>query len=114
MLYTGDIRCEPWWVNNIARNPAIVEYTHGVKTLDRIYLDTSVLDDYPLNTKAQGLRDLLAQVARYPADTVFFVQAWTYGYEDVWIALAKALESKVSCCNAGFPGCADKAETRST
>ncbi|KAK8018994.1 Artemis protein, partial [Apiospora marii] len=95
VLYTGDIRSEPWWVNSIARNPALVEYTHGIKTLDRIYLDTSVLDDYPLKTKAEGLRDLLIQVARYPADTVFFVQAWTYGYEDVWVALAKALDSKI-------------------
>ncbi|KAK8131822.1 artemis protein [Apiospora sp. TS-2023a] len=97
VLYTGDIRSEPWWVNSLARNPALVEYAQpgGLKTLDRIYLDTSVLDDYPLNTKAEGLRDLLTQVARYPADTVFFVQAWTYGYEDVWIALAKALGSKI-------------------
>ncbi|KAK7993059.1 hypothetical protein PG988_001853 [Apiospora saccharicola] len=98
VLYTGDIRSEPWWVNSLARNPALVEYAQpgGLKTLDRIYLDTSsVLDDYPLTTKAEGLRDLLAQVARYPADTVFFVQAWTYGYEDVWIALAKALGSKI-------------------
>lgn len=95
VLYTGDIRSEPWWVNSIARNPALVEYTHGIKTLDRIYLDTSVLDDYQLKTKAEGLRDLLTQVALYPADTVFFVQAWTYGYEDVWIALGKALDSKI-------------------
>ncbi|KAK8084192.1 hypothetical protein PG997_005463 [Apiospora hydei] len=58
VLYTGDIRSEPWWVNSIAQNPSLVE--------------------------------------RWTASTVFFVQAWTYGYEDVWIALAKALDSKVS------------------
>ncbi|KAK8045659.1 artemis protein [Apiospora rasikravindrae] len=117
VLYTGDIRSEPWWVNSIARNPSLVEYANNIKTLDRIYLDTSILDDYLLKTKAEGLRDLLTQVARYPADTVFFVQAWTYGYEDVWIALAKALDSKVhlakeapylvgfSCANNQHDGC---------
>ncbi|KAK7975285.1 major facilitator superfamily transporter [Apiospora arundinis] len=95
VLYTGDIRSEPWWINSITRSPAMVQYANGIKTLDRIYLDTSNLDNYPLETKAEGLRYLLTQVARYPADTIFFVQAWTYGYEDVWVALANALGSKI-------------------
>lgn len=79
VLYTGDIRAEPWWVNSIARNPCLVEYTAGLKTLNRIYLDTSILDNIPLQTKAEGLRELLSQVARYPPDTIFYIQAWTYG-----------------------------------
>ncbi|ETS73246.1 hypothetical protein PFICI_14851 [Pestalotiopsis fici W106-1] len=95
VLYTGDIRSEPWWVNSIARNPSLVEYTSGLKTLDCIYLDTSMLDDLGLQTKAQGLQHLLSQVGRYPQDTVFCMQAWTYGYEEVWIALSKALQSKI-------------------
>lgn len=78
-LYTGDIRSEPWWVNSIVRNPCMVEYSSGLKRLDRIYLDTSVVDDYPLQTKAEGLGELLAKVAQYPDDTVFHFQAWTYG-----------------------------------
>ena len=41
-------------------------------------------------------------MARYPADTIFFVQAWTYGYEDVWIALANGIDSKVSCAPEGL------------
>lgn len=95
ILYTGDIRSEPWWVNSIARNPCLVEYTSGLKILDRIYLDTSMLDDYTLQTKAEGLHHLLSQVVRYPKDTIFCMQAWTYGYEEVWIALSKVLQSKV-------------------
>ncbi|KAI1099440.1 Metallo-hydrolase/oxidoreductase [Jackrogersella minutella] len=95
VLYTGDIRSEPWWVNSIARNPSVVEYSTGLKILDRIYLDTSMLDDFPLQTKAEGLRELLEQVARYPKETVFCMQAWTYGYEEVWCALSKALNSKI-------------------
>ncbi|KAI1141751.1 Metallo-hydrolase/oxidoreductase [Hypoxylon sp. FL0543] len=95
VLYTGDIRSEPWWVNAIARNPSVIEYSTGLKTLDCIYLDTSMLDDFPLQTKAEGLRELLKKVARYPQDTIFHMQAWTYGYEEVWVALSKALNSKI-------------------
>ncbi|KAI4858699.1 Metallo-hydrolase/oxidoreductase [Hypoxylon rubiginosum] len=95
VLCTGDIRSEPWWVNSIARNPSMVEYSTGLKTLDRIYLDTSMLDDFQLQTKAEGLRELLKKVCRYPKDTIFHMQAWTYGYEEVWVALSKALNSKI-------------------
>ncbi|KAI6081664.1 Metallo-hydrolase/oxidoreductase [Hypoxylon rubiginosum] len=95
VLYTGDIRSEPWWVNSIARNPSLIEYSTGLKTLDRIYLDTSMLDNFQLQTKAEGLRELLEKVSRYPKDTIFHLQAWTYGYEEVWVALSKALNSKV-------------------
>ncbi|KAI0004386.1 Metallo-hydrolase/oxidoreductase [Xylariaceae sp. FL0662B] len=102
VLYTGDIRSEPWWVDSVARNPNIVEYSLGLRTLDRIYLDTSMLSDFPLQTKAQGLRELLEQVAKYPDDTIFCMQAWTYGYEEVWMALSKALKSKIHVDNYKF------------
>lgn len=95
VLYTGDIRAEPWWVNSIARNPCMVEYSIGLKTLDRIYLDTSILSDFKLQTKAEGLRLLIDQVIKYPDDTVFYMHAYTYGYEEVWVALSKALKSKI-------------------
>ncbi|KAG7124920.1 Protein artemis like protein [Verticillium longisporum] len=95
ILYTGDIRSEPWHVNSVARNPALIEYTHGIKTLDKIYLDTSFIDDVPFQTKAEGIAELLGKVSRYPPDTIFHFQAWTYGYEEVWIALSKALKSCV-------------------
>ncbi|RSL98893.1 hypothetical protein CDV31_012414 [Fusarium ambrosium] len=95
ILYTGDIRSEPWFVNTISRNPNLVEYTSGLKTLDKIYLDTSFTEDVPFQTKAQGIAELLRKVSKYPSDTVFHFQAWTYGYEDVWVALSKALKSQV-------------------
>lgn len=96
ILYTGDIRSEPWFVSAIDRNPNLIEYTSGLKTLDKIYLDTSFTEDVPFETKAQGITELLKKISKYPNDTVFHFQAWTYGYEDVWIALSKALKSKVS------------------
>ncbi|PKK49354.1 hypothetical protein CI102_6151 [Trichoderma harzianum] len=82
ILYTGDVRCEPWFVNAITRSPALIEYTCGIKTIDTIYLDTSFVDDIPFETKAEGIAQLLHKVARYPKDTIFYIQAWTYGYED--------------------------------
>ncbi|KAF5025790.1 hypothetical protein F66182_2123 [Fusarium sp. NRRL 66182] len=95
VLYTGDIRSEPWFVNTISRNPNLVEYTSGLKTLDKIYLDTSFTEDVAFQTKAQGIAELLRKVSKYPPDTVFHFQAWTYGYEDVWVALSKALKSRI-------------------
>jgi hypothetical protein len=100
ILYTGDIRSEPWFVNAITRSPALIEYTCGIKTLDTIYLDTSFTDDIPFQTKAEGIAELLRKVQKYPKDTVFYLQSWTYGYEDVWVALSKALNSPVS--QSGF------------
>lgn len=78
----------------------MVEYTNGrdsrqLKTLDKIYLDTSFTEDVQFQTKADGLRELLDEVSKYPEDTLFYFSAWTYGYEDVWIALAKALNTQV-------------------
>lgn len=96
VLYTGDIRSEPWFVNSLFRNPSLVEYTSGLRTLDKIYLDTSFIDDTMFQTKSEGIAELLRKVSKYPKDTVFHIQAWTYGYEDVWIALSKALKSQVS------------------
>lgn len=78
----------------------MLEYVHeqgkrGLKTLDRVYLDTSFTEDVQLQTKSDGLRELLEKVLKYPQDNVFYFSAWTYGYEDVWIVLAKTLDSKV-------------------
>lgn len=95
ILYTGDIRSEPWHVNAIARNPAVVAYTHGIRTLDKIYLDTSFIQNVPFQTKADGIAELIHKVSLYPDDTIFHIQAWTYGYEQVWVALAKALKSRI-------------------
>ena len=95
VLYTGDIRSEPWFVNNLTRNPCLVEYTSGLKTLDCIYLDTSNINPISFPTKASGLRELLKKVSKYPPETVFHFEAWTFGYEEVWMALSKALKSPI-------------------
>lgn len=79
VLYTGDIRSEPWFVNALARSPCLVEYTSGIKTLDTIYLDTSFTENISFQSKAEGICELLRKVSQYPKDTIFHLQAWTYG-----------------------------------
>lgn len=96
ILYTGDVRSEPWFVSSLTRNPSLIEYTGGIKTLDKIYLDTSFTREDPFQTKAEGIKELLKKVAAYPDDTIFHLQAWTFGYEEVWIALCRALKCQVS------------------
>lgn len=79
VLYTGDIRSEPWFVNALARSPSTIEYTCGIKTLDKIYLDTSFIENVSFQSKAEGITELLRKVSLYPKDTIFHLQAWTYG-----------------------------------
>lgn len=100
ILYTGDIRSEPWWVNTLVRDPIVVPYTTlGHRSLDKIYLDTTfaaqrdVLPAFP--SKAEGLAELLRKVSKYPKDTIFHFHAWTPGYEEVWIALSNALNTRI-------------------
>ncbi|KAK5105374.1 hypothetical protein LTS08_001651 [Lithohypha guttulata] len=100
VLYTGDVRAEPWWVNaTIARNPVLIPYTIGQKTLDCIYLDTTFAShqdthrEFP--TKSEGLRELVKKMKEAPSDSTFYFRAWTLGYEDVWITLSSLLQSHV-------------------
>jgi DNA cross-link repair 1C protein len=103
VLYTGDIRSEPWFVNSLTRNPFLIEYTSGLKTLDCIYLDTSNTVPIVFPTKADGIKELLQKVSRYPSDTVFHFAAWTFGYEEVLMALSKVLKSPVFALGVSPP-----------
>ncbi|KAJ5807753.1 DNA repair metallo-beta-lactamase [Penicillium riverlandense] len=99
ILYTGDIRAERWWINSVVRNPVLIPYTLGQKRLDKLYLDTTfaraVNKFHEFPSKAVGLSELLRKVEAYPDGTVFYFRAWTFGYEDVWMALSAALNTKV-------------------
>lgn len=90
---------ETWWIDGLVRHPVLISYSFGEKRLDRVYLDTTFADQRETHrrfpSKADGLKELLFKVARYPNDTVFHFHAWTFGYEDVWIALSSALKSQV-------------------
>lgn len=107
-------KAEPWWVDYLSRHPVLIPYAVGIKRLDKIYLDTSfvgrtkthqlfspkVCSSSPRNrTKLirlqhEGIRELLEKVGKYPQDTIFHFNTWTFGYEDVWVALAAAFDTK--------------------
>ncbi|RDW70619.1 putative DNA repair protein [Aspergillus mulundensis] len=99
ILYTGDIRAESWWVDGLIRHPVLIPYTLGNKRLDKIYLDTTFAHTshtfHTFPTKAEGIAELLRKLEPYPEDTTFYFRAWTFGYEEVWMALAAALNSKI-------------------
>jgi hypothetical protein len=116
VLYTGDVRTEPWFVNSLARHPVLVPYATGARRLQTLYLDTSNLYENALQTKAEGIRQLIGAMGQYPSDTIFFFWARTYGYgepvapshartcmltgrlpryEDAWIAIAKHFNTRI-------------------
>lgn len=81
------------------RHPALIPYTLGRKRVDKLYLDSTFAQmsnpfrEFP--SKAEGLAELLRKVEAYSDDTIFYFRAWTFGYEDVWLALSAALRTKV-------------------
>ncbi|KAI5272164.1 hypothetical protein E4T47_04556 [Aureobasidium subglaciale] len=99
ILYTGDLRSETWWVNTLVRNPVLLPYTKGTQRLDNLYLDTTFTFgealEYEMPSKAEGLNELLKKAAEYPPETIFYLNTWTFGYEEAWIALAAALKTRV-------------------
>ncbi|RPB04492.1 hypothetical protein L873DRAFT_1359962 [Choiromyces venosus 120613-1] len=99
ILYTGDIRAEKWWVDYLKRHPILVPYVMGWKILDKIYLDTSFAGRSKIHevfrSKQEGIHELLSQVQKYPQDTIFHLNTWTFGYEEAWVALASAFDAKI-------------------
>ncbi|KAI7246924.1 hypothetical protein KC343_g6713 [Hortaea werneckii] len=108
VIYTGDIRSEAWLIDTWCRHPLLIPYVCSdrrkpLKRLDCIYLDTTFAqkaDPYrEFPSKAEGLRELLLAVSRYPEDTLFYFDSWTFGYEDVWQTLSAFLNTQVHVDN---------------
>ena len=80
----------------------MLPYSMGIRRLDKLYLDTTFATKREVNrtfpSKADGLEELLLKVSEYPKGTIFYFNAWTFGYEEVYVALASLLGSKV--CNS--------------
>ncbi|KAK1226982.1 hypothetical protein PQX77_010050 [Marasmius sp. AFHP31] len=102
ILHTGDFRAEPWFLETIKRNPFLQPYlacdegpSQGngvVKTLEAIYLDTACVMQLHEDSATDGLIKLMNL---YPLTTLFFINAWTPGYEDILKAIARAFGSKI-------------------
>ena len=64
--------------------------------LENIYLDTEQLHfKQPVPSKQDAVRDMITLLRLYPPDTVFFLDAWTWGYEDMLKAVVKAFRVPV-------------------
>ncbi|KAF7359244.1 DNA cross-link repair 1A protein [Mycena sanguinolenta] len=104
VLHTGDFRAEPWFLESIIHNPFFQSYLapgdsqlrDPDKTLEAIYLDTaSVMSSAPVPTKASATSGLIELMKLLPSTTYFFINSWTWGYEDVLKAVSRAFRTQI-------------------
>ncbi|SGY74718.1 BQ5605_C005g03378 [Microbotryum silenes-dioicae] len=121
VLITGDIRAENWWIESLARNRYLSPYLawsdlpystsidddlnstrralasgSSRRLLKRTYLDTSTMSWHrTVASKEEAIRDLVRLIRYYPEDTSFFINAWTWGYEELLKGLSRAFDEKI-------------------
>lgn len=104
VIVTGDIRAESWWIESLRKIPALAKYMPDPKgkgkgkaiTLDCIYLDTSqAMAPHPRVSKKVAVDACVQDMKRYPPDTKFFINSWTWGYEELLKGISLAFDSKV-------------------
>ena len=103
VLHTGDFRAEPWFLESITRNPFLQPYLYAGrngrinKPLEAIFLDTAcVLSTTNVPTKASATKGLIEMLELFPDSVYFFINSWTWGYEDVLKAIAMAFQTEAS------------------
>lgn len=88
VLYTGDVRCEQWFVDSLVKNPYILPFAEGLKQLDNVYMDTTFSyrgEPYiELLSNSEGISALLKIMEMYPEEVDFFFTDFTSGFEEVW------------------------------
>ncbi|KAJ6480729.1 beta-lactamase-like protein, partial [Mycena vitilis] len=104
VLHTGDFRAEPWFLDSITNNPFLQPYLASEdsqpgdrsNTLETIFLDTaSVMSSATVPTKKVATAGLIELMKLLPTNTYFFINAWTWGYEDVLKAIARAFRAPI-------------------
>ncbi|KAI9240618.1 MAG: beta-lactamase-like protein [Podila humilis] len=94
ILYTGDARNEAVDLEALRTMPM---FSPGAPPVDRLYLDTTychpAFRTFP--PRDQTLSDLVNFIMHRPRLAHYYFDAWTFGYEDVWIALSRAFHTKV-------------------
>lgn len=108
VLHTGDVRAEPWFVESLTRNPHLQQFIplpqsiwpppegSPIRMLEAIYIDTAmlvVLRDLP--PKEQAASDLVDLMELLDPSTTFYLNAWTWGYEDIFKAVGRRFNSKI-------------------
>lgn len=99
-------------MSSLRREPCLSEFItpHATfsRRLDRIYLDTSAMfgtGDMPdrvsrhlrfgLTMQEEAISDVIQHIELYPPDTVFFLNVWCFGWEDVVKEIARHFGSLV-------------------
>ncbi|KAI0819253.1 hypothetical protein BC628DRAFT_1423974 [Trametes gibbosa] len=107
VLHTGDLRAEPWFLDSLRHNPFVQRYLDvdskssrrtqtTLPKLEAIYLDTAcLLNTYDVPTKADAAAGLAKLMTLYPHTTRFFINAWTWGYEEIYKAVARTFDAKI-------------------
>lgn len=114
ILHTGDVRAEHWLLKSLTRNPFLQPYIPDTeenlrvliargsptasltKTLNVIYLDTAcMLRGTVVPTKENAVNGLVELIALFDKDTYFFINSWTWGYEDVLKGIARAFQCQI-------------------
>lgn len=102
VLVTADVRSEPRHITFLSHHPSLAPYViqagraNPLRRLSRVYLDTSsVLSTAELLPKQEAIGHFLRLARRYPPATRFFLNAWTWGYEDLLKAVYDRFGAKV-------------------
>ncbi|KAI0040827.1 hypothetical protein FA95DRAFT_1527241, partial [Auriscalpium vulgare] len=108
ILHTGDFRAETWWVDYMRRNKFLEPYLatedasipHDeisvFQKLDAIYLDTACLfSETEVPSKHDAVTDLIRLISLFPGNTLFYINSWTWGYEDVLKGIARRFNCKI-------------------
>ncbi|KAH8831054.1 beta-lactamase-like protein, partial [Flagelloscypha sp. PMI_526] len=109
VLHTGDFRAEPSFIDSVKRNPFLQPYlapryagtaAHDqrrfTKRLEAIHLDTAcVLGTSEVPTKESAVDGLIDLMKLYPSSVYFFINTWTWGYEDILKAISREFDSPI-------------------
>ncbi|EPT05368.1 hypothetical protein FOMPIDRAFT_1111639 [Fomitopsis schrenkii] len=112
VLHTGDFRAEPWFLESINKNPFLQPFLFAremlegrerreqsnnvLQTLDAIHLDTAcLLTTIDVPTKDEATSGLVSLMMLLPRETLFFINSWTWGYEDILKAVARSFNSQI-------------------
>ncbi|KAG1818539.1 uncharacterized protein BJ212DRAFT_1479545 [Suillus subaureus] len=96
ILHTGDVRAEHWLLKSLARNPFLQPYIPDTEEDLRVLIARG---GQPASnccpTKENAVKGLVELIALFDKDTYFFVNSWTWGYEDVLKGIARAFQCKI-------------------
>ncbi|KAF9428274.1 hypothetical protein BGZ94_002905 [Podila epigama] len=94
ILYTGDTRNEAIDLATLKTMPL---FSPGAPKIDCLYLDTTcchpALREFP--QREHAISDLVTFITHRPRLAHYYFDAWTFGYEQVWVALSRAFGTKV-------------------